>query len=67
MKFLDFGGETANVKICAQFDYKDFTISASTIFTPYASVAILNNVGDIVESDIVSVEEAIRMIDRGEV
>lgn len=65
MKFLDFGGSQVHIKLCAQFEYKDYTISASTIFTSYASIAILNSDGEILHNDLVSVEEAIRMIDRG--
>jgi len=67
MKFLDFGGAQINVKLVAQFDYKGLTISASTIFTPYASIAILSADGEIFATDIATVEAAIRMIDHGEV
>jgi len=67
MKFLNFGGEPANVKLSARFDYKGFIISASTIFTSYASIAILSGDGEILATDIASIEDAIIMINHGEV
>lgn len=67
MKFLDFGGEPINVKLAAQFTYKGLTISASTIFTPYASIAILDAEGEFLATELNSVEEAIALIDNGTV
>lgn len=65
MKFLDFGGEPINVKLAAQFDYKGFTISASTILTAYASIAILDAEGEFRAAGLDTVEEAIKIIDSG--
>ncbi len=67
MKFIGFDGEQITPKLAAQFTYKGLTISASTIFTPYASIAILDAEGEFLATELNSVEEAIALIDNGTV
>lgn len=66
MKFVDFGGEELkSLKIAAQFTYKGYIVSASTLMTPYASVAVFKDGGDMYDivNDLGTVEDAIKYID----
>ena len=63
MKFVDMCGDAVNVRVAAQFNYKGYKVSASTILTPYASIAIMDANDDFVRTEVTTVEDAILIID----